>query len=408
MPKPLRGFIFFILIALFFIIAKIEVGAVGNLQSLRDILGTAVPGANGVAHEIKVTLPINSLQISTTDYIIIDLGNFSNVTAPTGIEGVYGGNPVFSLDGQEAKITGILVQPGIEITITGITATNPVAIANYGVTVIVSEDEAGLLIKNVGNVLASGTDGSVSVTASIDPPVASLVISGYTSPGTFVTFTNNGTVIGTDAAGPTGYFSQIFRGLQPTTHQLRIYGVDQSARATAPIFLEIYTPIYQETTVSDIILPPTIELSDTVIVQGDDLVVKGSAVPSGDINLFTESFLRSYASTVNAAGDWSYTITDTADYLPGDYRAYGIVQSGSLQSLAGTALGFTVTATATTPTPAICNIAQADLNCDAHVNLFDFSILMYYWGTTQPAGDINNDGVVNLFDFSIMMYYWGT
>ncbi len=382
--------------------------AVGNLEAMKDIIGSAIPGAGNVSHEISFRLPFNSLHIATSDYIIIDMGNFSNVTEANQVTGIYGGTPVFSLDGSEVKITGILVESGIQLTISGITATNPGSPMLYGVTVIVSEDEDGMLIKNVGTVLASGTDGSVSVTASIDPPVASLAVSGYTSPGTFVTFTNNGTVIGTDTAGPSGFFSQIFTGLQPMTHMLRIYGIDQQGRATAPFFLEIYTPIYQLTTVTDIILPPTIQLSDTVVLQGNHLVVSGSAVPSGDLSLFTESPMRSYSTTVNPLGNWAYTITDTADYLPGDYRAYSIVQDGSLQSLAGIALGFSVTALATTPTPANCNISQGDLNCDTNVNLFDFSILMYYWGTTQPAGDINGDGVVNLFDFSIMMYYWGT
>ncbi len=409
---PIRKLISSILICLIglvvFMNAGDEVFGVGNLQAVKDTIGSSSPGATNIAHEVKFRLPINSLAITSTDYITIDLGNFSDVSVATNITGIYGGTPVFSLVGKEAKITGIIVDPGVELTVTGITATNPASLANFGVTIIISEDINGLIVKNIGTVIASGSDGSFSVTASIDPPVASLVISGYTSPGTFVTFTNNGAVIGTDSAGPTGFFSQVFTGLQPMTHSLRIYGVDQSLRATAPIFLEIYTPIYQETTISDIILPPTIELDSNVVIRGDDLVVSGSAVPNGDISLLTESYLRNYSTTVDVNGNWNYTIANTIDYLPGDYRAYGIVQSGSLQSLAGTALGFTVTSQATTPTPANCNIAQADLNCDTHVNLFDFSILMYYWGTTQPAGDINNDGVVNLFDFSIMMYYWGT
>jgi hypothetical protein len=48
----------------------------------------------------------------------------------------------------------------------------------------------------------------------------------------------------------------------------------------------------------------------------------------------------------------------------------------------------------------------ADLNQDGKVNLIDFSILLYYWGTNNPCADQNQDGIVNLVDFSIMMYYW--
>ena len=54
------------------------------------------------------------------------------------------------------------------------------------------------------------------------------------------------------------------------------------------------------------------------------------------------------------------------------------------------------------------DISEGDLNCDSIINLTDFSILMYYWGTTDDTADINEDDIVNISDFSIMMYYWGT
>ena len=48
----------------------------------------------------------------------------------------------------------------------------------------------------------------------------------------------------------------------------------------------------------------------------------------------------------------------------------------------------------------------ADLNGDGRVNLADFSILLYYWGTSNPTADLNGDGVVDLSDLSILLYYW--
>jgi hypothetical protein len=46
------------------------------------------------------------------------------------------------------------------------------------------------------------------------------------------------------------------------------------------------------------------------------------------------------------------------------------------------------------------------LNADKKVNLTDFSILLYNWGTKNPCADQNHDGNVNLIDFSIMMFNW--
>jgi len=40
------------------------------------------------------------------------------------------------------------------------------------------------------------------------------------------------------------------------------------------------------------------------------------------------------------------------------------------------------------------------------VNITDFSILLYWWGTDNACADQNHNGTVDLIDFSIMMYYW--
>jgi hypothetical protein len=53
---------------------------------------------------------------------------------------------------------------------------------------------------------------------------------------------------------------------------------------------------------------------------------------------------------------------------------------------------------------AACGVA--DLNCDGLVNLIDFSILLFHWGTSNPIADINGDGTVDLIDFSIMLFNW--
>jgi hypothetical protein len=46
-----------------------------------------------------------------------------------------------------------------------------------------------------------------------------------------------------------------------------------------------------------------------------------------------------------------------------------------------------------------------DLNNDGVVNVFDLSILLSNWGTTNAADDLNHDGTVNIFDLSMLP--WG-
>ena len=54
----------------------------------------------------------------------------------------------------------------------------------------------------------------------------------------------------------------------------------------------------------------------------------------------------------------------------------------------------------------VASCLRSDLNKDGEVNLVDFSILMYFWGSDDPDADINQDGEIDLIDFSIMMYCW--
>jgi len=52
-------------------------------------------------------------------------------------------------------------------------------------------------------------------------------------------------------------------------------------------------------------------------------------------------------------------------------------------------------------------VCLGDINNDGFVDLTDFSILLFYWQTSNPTADLNNDGIVNLTDFSIMLFHWG-
>ena len=46
---------------------------------------------------------------------------------------------------------------------------------------------------------------------------------------------------------------------------------------------------------------------------------------------------------------------------------------------------------------------ECDLNGDGRVNLVDFSILLFYWGTNNECADQNLDGTVDLIDFSLQL-----
>ncbi len=47
-----------------------------------------------------------------------------------------------------------------------------------------------------------------------------------------------------------------------------------------------------------------------------------------------------------------------------------------------------------------------DLNQDGKVNLYDFSIMLFWWSSDYQGADLNCDGKVNLSDFSILLSDW--
>ncbi len=406
LPRPL---ILSLLICLLFQTRTYPVHAAvsTSLLNVRDIVNTLGSGETS-EHAVYFTLPYNASPVLTTDYIQIYLPAFTNLTPPIRVDGPHGGTPVFSVSGNYVRITGITVVPGASISIFGITTKNPQLEWLMYATVMITEDADATIIKNMLQVASSRAGPSATVTASIDTPEARIIISGYTAPNTFVTFTEQGAVIGTDVAGDDGHFGIVFSGLQPGNHQISFFGTDSNRLVTSPVIIDVYAPAFQETTVANQILSPTIMINKTVFSHGENIIATGSAVPNGAITLFTEAPLRSYNATASADGTWTYTVDNTSEYVFGDYHIHALVQNDiNLTSLTSPSIGFTISSTGSTGS-ACGDISHGDLNCDGIVDLTDFSIIMYYWGTNNAAADINNDKLVDLTDFSIIMYYWGS
>jgi len=145
---------------------------------------------------------------------------------------------------------------------------------------------------------------------------------------------------------------------------------------------------YAETTVSDILMPPTI-----TELAGPRPGMHGSATPNTEITLFVSPDGFTESATTDAGGAWSHTFSTP---LPaGSRSAYAVASTqGGLVSSASSTVTFNVTC------------AVADYDCSGRVDIVDFSVLMYYWGTNDPTADTNGDGIIDLTDFSIMMYYW--
>jgi len=158
-------------------------------------------------------------------------------------------------------------------------------------------------------------------------------------------------------------------------------------------------------TISGEFLPPTITVDKRQLAKGGTLVLSGQSVPS----VMVEAHVHSagdimIATSSDASGNWKMAFDTTplannsfhtvdADFVTNDN---GAVERSTVSQAIPFYLGATQAG----------KNRIADLNGDGKVNLADFSILLYYWGTSSPLADLNGDGKVDLRDFSILLYNW--
>ena len=159
------------------------------------------------------------------------------------------------------------------------------------------------------------------------------------------------------------------------------------------------------TTVSNVFLPPTIDLASKKVKITDLLDAFGSTAPVAKVSLFVdkEKNARSTA-TPSSPGLWKTDValtglTDEAFHsIKAIFEQFGTgdqAKSGYSQSL-NFYIGLRDVATP----------KNGDLNGDGKINLVDFSILLFHFGTDHEIADLNNDGRVNLTDFSILLFNW--
>ena len=380
------------------------------IVDLTDTLSSAAVNQPNAQHDISFSVPVGGAQVTPTDYVIIDLPKYTSVRLPTSVYGGYGQPDIEAGGATRVLITNLAILPGASVQILGLVATNPNAATDFGVTVTISPNQSGVPARDQGTVAANQSGPFVSVSATIESQYALLVVTGYTAPGSFITLGENGTVIATSLSAGDGSYTLSVSGLSSSEHVFSVSGTDSNNLTTAITTETVYTLPQTVTTVSDVLLSPTIQVTPPTIAPGDALTISGSAKPLTTVNVFTESPLVSYAVTSDANGAWTYQLTSatTRTYQPGQYRAYANAQEDSgTQSITSNTVNFTVALPPNSDNPPPnCDISHGDLNCDTKTNLTDFSILLFYWRTNRKKADINSDGSVNLTDFSIMMFYF--
>ncbi len=192
---------------------------------------------------------------------------------------------------------------------------------------------------------------------------------------------------------------------QPTgQHTYTIEANDTDGRPHTALVFALNLSAGSTTVISGVFLGPTIAVDKTTATLGENVTVFGKTAPSSTVTVTVSSDPVSYNLTADANGDWSKSVK-TTDIGTGSHEAVAraVSTDNSVSENSPTATF------AVNPLDQCDGKQTADINCDGDVNLTDFSIMLYFWKTDNPANaraDINGDGTVSIVDFSIMLYQW--
>ena len=242
------------------------------------------------------------------------------------------------------------------------------------------------------------------------PGEPGVILAGWAYPDSDVVILKDGIEEGMAKAAANAAFGAFLADLGQGVYTFSLWSTDAKGRRSLTYSTTFWIDDGTQTTVSDIIIPPTIELGRDSLPAGEMLPVFGQSVPGKTVEVWLypqktgelkDEEIRKKEVVAGLSGEWSLSM-DTAG-LKGIYRVKaktkieGVGESGFSQII-------NVSIGASLAPEEEC--AGADLNKDGRVNITDFSILLYWWGTDNACADQNHNGTVDLIDFSIMMYYW--
>ncbi len=232
-----------------------------------------------------------------------------------------------------------------------------------------------------------------------------VIIKGKSYPNSDVHILVDGKVIGIVRADSKADFYFETADITPGVATFSFWSEDGDGLKSTLLSLTFRVISQAVTNISGVYIAPSINVDKQSVKQGETVKISGQTVPETEVHIHINSD-QEFVEQTNSddKGIWNLDFDTTP--LEEDFHTVkalfqlevsgNIIKSGFSRSVSfyvGKVGG-----------EAAC--PEADLNKDGRVNLTDFSILLYYWGSDNECADQNQNGVVDLVDFSIMMYYW--
>ncbi len=262
-----------------------------------------------------------------------------------------------------------------------------------------------------GNQEGTGSGGGAgfeSVTKPYQSGDGRVIITGYAFPRSKVVILVDAHITDEVTSDANGRFTSTIDQIARGAYTFGVYGVDKNNIKSSTFSTTFTVTGSLGSTLSNINVMPSIKVSPDPVQPNSTLTVSGYSIPNATITIENQNdkssaSLKTFTATSDANGAWSTEIS-TQGFNQGTYkvRAKAKQELGVSTNFSGYTF-YGVGQSADVP-------RSSDLNRDGKVNLTDFSILLFWWGTaggaSNPPADINRDGKVSLTDFSIMIFNW--
>jgi hypothetical protein len=236
----------------------------------------------------------------------------------------------------------------------------------------------------------------------VSPTYGTIIIKGIAYPQSTVVVLLDGNQAASIKSDGSAKFEVTLNSVPAGSRTIGIYSTDSNGRKSITVTFNVTVSAGTKVTLTDILLPPTIDISAIQLNKGEFLRIFGQAAPQASVNIHVQSEEIITKIITDSAG--AYTVRfDTNKLTEDEHITKSRATVSDLVSPFSKVLQFIVGR-------GIKQLKTSDINKDGRVNIIDFSILLFWWNTSQQKGldvaDINSDKKVNIVDFSIMLFQW--
>jgi len=261
-----------------------------------------------------------------------------------------------------------------------------------------------------------GGGGGGSVPTSIPTPLlptpAIVELKGIAYSYTVINILRDAQLIGEAKADSNGLFSFTDSGLAGGDYNYAILAIDSESRKSMLAYFMLSVAPRSVSSVTGIIVPPTVSANKNQLQPGEILEVSGQAAPDAvvTIKILPSGIVRQmlvqndgrYFARIETAGlpAGLYKILVNEKLKEGGESVFSDIEKFGI-GMPYEKRKFEI--------PGIGSDYQPDYNRDGRVNIIDVSIMLYWFKKSVPAGfflDLNGDGKVDIADFSVLAYYW--